>query len=373
MGATEEKLKENAENLTLQTEDAVMDTIEEILSLYVLCINDMEKNLRSFVSTYSREVNINNKVKTKNVLAYSETKRRLTDAERKVFNTQLKDWYATVKEYGMDKSYQEYLQALGKKKYITRMEYLQAYLRHDIELLFYKMENKLYDKFSDVYTYSYYTSNYNLLQTLGIPGTMLELDESDIDNAINGKYANTSFKLSLKGNKVKLIDELETSIPQGFARGFNINKLEDIVNAKTANSRNRSIALTRTETDYLCNKANLAQYKEFGVEKYEYLATLDMRTSDMCRDMDGYIGLVSQAEQGVNFPPLHVNCRSTTVPYIENLQNFGDRVAKTAKGKTFTVSRRLSQEDYIKRYVPKKYQAKLLQFKNSYRPKIERK
>ena len=253
------------------------------------------------------------------------------------------------------------------------MEYLQAYLRHDIEMLFYKVENKLFDKFSDVYTYSYYMSNYNLLQTLAIPGTMLELDDNDIKNAVYSKYANTSFKLSLAGNKVKLINDVETSVPQGFARGFNINKLNDIVNSKLAISRNRNIALTRTETDYLCNKANLEQYKEFGIEKYEYLATLDMRTSDMCRDMDGYIGLVSQAEQGVNFPPLHVNCRSTTVPHIENLQNFGDRVAKNAKGKTFTVSRRLSQEQYIKRYVPKEYQDKLLQFKNSYRPKIERK
>ena len=372
MGATEERLVENAENLTLQTEDAVVDTIEEILSLYVLCINDIDKTIRAFVSNYSREVNINNKVKTKDVLAYSETKRRLTSAERKVFNTQLKDWYATVKEYGMDKTYQEYLQALGKKTYITRMEYLQAYLRHDIEMLFYKIENKLYDKFSDIYTYSYYTSNYNLLQTLGISGTMLELDEDDIKNAVNGKYANTSFKLSLAGNKVKLLTDIETSIPQGFARGFSINKLNDIVNSKLAISRNRNIALTRTETDYLCNKANLDQYKEFGVEKYQYLATLDMRTSDMCRDMDGYIGNVSQAEQGVNFPPLHVNCRSTTIPYIENLGDFGDRVAKTAKGKTFTVSRRMTQEQYIKKYVPKQYQDKLLQFKNSYRPKLKK-
>lgn len=372
MGATEERLVENAENLTLQTEDAVMDTIEEILELYVLCINDIEKTIRSFVSEYSKEVNVNNKVKTKDILAYSETKRRLTSAERKVFNTQLKDWYATVREYGMDKTYQEYLQALGKKTYITRMEYLQSYLRHDIEILFYRIENKLYDKFSDIYTYSYYTSNYNLLQTLGIPGTILELDADDIQNAVNGKYANTSFKLSLAGNKVKLLNDVETSIPQGFARGFSVNKLNDIINSKLAISRNRSIALTRTETDYLCNKANLDQYKEFGVEKYQYLATLDMRTSDMCRDMDGYIGNVSQAEQGVNFPPLHVNCRSTTIPYIENLQNFGDRVAKNAKGKTFTVSRRLTQEQYIKKYVPKQYQDKLLQFKNSYRPKLNK-
>lgn len=372
MGVTREKLTEDSENLTLQTEESITDTVEEILELYVLCVSDMEKTIRSFVAEYSRGVNLNNNVRDKDILAYSETKRRLTDAKRKVFNTQLKDWYATAKEYGMDKTYQEYLQALGKKTYITRMEYLQAYLRHDIEMLFYKIENKLFDKFSDIYTYSYYTFNYNFLQTMGIRGVVLELSEKDIQNAVNGRYANTSFKLSLASNKAKLINEIQTNIPQGFARGFSVSKLNDIINIKTANSRNRNIALTRTETNYLCNKANLDQYKEFGVEKYQYLATLDMRTSDMCRDMDGYIGNISQAEIGVNFPPIHTNCRSTTIPYIENLGDYKDRVAKTAEGKTFTVSRRLTQEQYIKKYVPKQYQDKLLKFRNSYRPKISK-
>lgn len=363
MGTTVEKLTQGSEEIELTVEESADKAIEEILALYVLCANDMDKTLRAFVSTYA---------KSKTILPYTETKRRLTDGERKVFNTQLKEWYATVKDYGMDKSYQEYLQALGKRKYITRMEYLQAYLRHDIEIMFYKIENILKNTFSDIYTYSYYMSNYNLLQTLKIRGELLELTDKNIESAISGRYANTSFNISLSTSKAKLIENIKTSIPQSFARGFNINKLADIANNKLAITRNRNIALTRTETNYLCNKANLDQYKEIGVDKYKYLATLDMRTTDMCRDMDGYIGNVSQAEPGVNFPPLHVNCRSVTIPYIENLEAYKDRVAKTSKGKTISVSAKMTQEQYIKKYVPKEYREKLLKFKNSYRPKIDK-
>ena len=363
MGVTEEQFRKDREELILETEEASLAVIEDILELYVLCINDIQKELRSFITKYGKD----------NVIPYTETRRRLTDKERSTFNTELKAWYREVREKEMDNAYRENLQSLGKRKYITRMEYLQANIRYHVEKLFFNIEMKLFPYFKDVYAYSYYVDTFKLLKNLGLRTDIFDIEDNDIINAVNGKYANTTFKLSLNGNKANLLKELETSIPQGIARGFNIKKLEDIVNMKTAGSRNRSVALTRTETNYLCNKANLDYYKSIGVKKYEYLATLDMRTSDMCRDMDGFIGEVSQAQPGVNFPPIHVHCRSTTIPYIENLSDFGDRVARDKSGRTIKVPRRMTQEEYINKYVPEKYRAKLLRFRDSYRPKIEKK
>lgn len=362
MGVTEDKLKSLSEQNVLDTEEASIEVIEEILSLYVLCINDIQKELKAFITKYGKN----------GIVPYSETRRRLTDNERKIFNTELKAWYTDVRDNNMDKNYRENLQALGKKKYITRMEYLQAHIRNNIEKLFYKVENILTPFFKDCYTYNYYTQKYNVLKTLAVKAEYVVLEDKDIISAVNSKYANTSFKNSLAGNKSKLITEMETTIPQAMARGFNISRLENIINTKTMYSRNRNIALTRTESNYLTNKANLDFYKELKVDKYQYLATLDMRTSDMCRDMDGYIGLISQAEQGVNYPPIHVHCRSTAIPYIENISSFGERAARNEyTGKTVSVHRSMTQEQYIKKFVPEEYRERLLKFKNSYRPKIE--
>lgn len=362
MEINEDKLKQDREELILETEEASLSVIEEILELYVLCSNDIQKELNSFITKYGKD----------NVVSYSETRRILNTKERSVFNTELKSWYKEVRDNDMDKSYQDNLQSLGKKKNITRMEYIQANIRYHIEKLFFNIEQKLTSYFSDTYLYSYYIDTYRLLKNTGLEVPEFNLDDNDIKNAVNGKYANTTFKLSLSGNKAQLLKNVETVIPQGIARGLNINKLNDIVNTKLSISKNRSMALTRTETDYLCNKSNLEYYKNINIEKYQYLATLDMRTSDMCRDMDGYIGKVSQAQQGINFPPLHINCRSTTIPYIENFDKLYDRVARDEKGRTIKVPRRMTQEEYINKYVPEKYRNKLLKFKNSYRPKIEK-
>ncbi|MDZ5017221.1 phage head morphogenesis protein, partial [Clostridium perfringens] len=52
------------------------------------------------------------------------------------------------------------------------------------------------------------------------------------------------------------------------------------------------------------------------IEEYEYSATLDLRTSDICSELDNKPFKVKNAIVGVNYPPMHANCRSTTIPVV---------------------------------------------------------
>ena len=53
------------------------------------------------------------------------------------------------------------------------------------------------------------------------------------------------------------------------------------------------------------------------VEKYEFLAAIDSRTSPQCREHNGATYLLKDAKVGTNYPPLHPNCRSTVIPVLE--------------------------------------------------------
>lgn len=77
--------------------------------------------------------------------------------------------------------------------------------------------------------------------------------------------------------------------------------------------------LVRTETTYVTNMAELESYKELDIDKYIFVATLDLRTSPMCREMDGKIIEVSKGASGENLLPLHHWCRSTTRAYFEGM------------------------------------------------------
>jgi SPP1 gp7 family putative phage head morphogenesis protein len=83
----------------------------------------------------------------------------------------------------------------------------------------------------------------------------------------------------------------------------------------TAVADNQVIALVRTSINQVANTASQQVYEanQDITSKYRYVATLDTRTSAICRALDG-----REFEYGKGpTPPQHFNCRSTTVPVID--------------------------------------------------------
>lgn len=83
----------------------------------------------------------------------------------------------------------------------------------------------------------------------------------------------------------------------------------------TAVANNQVMALVRTSINQVANTASQQVYEanQDITKKYRYVATLDSRTSSICRALDG-----REFEYGKGpMPPQHFNCRSTTVPVID--------------------------------------------------------
>ena len=68
----------------------------------------------------------------------------------------------------------------------------------------------------------------------------------------------------------------------------------------------------------MANAAELKSYEEADIDKYEFMATLDQRTSEACQDLDGRVFAVKDAKPGKNMPPMHPYCRSTTVVHFDD-------------------------------------------------------
>jgi hypothetical protein len=82
------------------------------------------------------------------------------------------------------------------------------------------------------------------------------------------------------------------------------------------------------------------------------VATLDSRTSEICQEMDGKTFRMSEWEVGVNAPPFHVNCRTTTIPYFDDeFSNTGKRAARGEDGKTYYVPADTTYKEWEKAYV----------------------
>ena len=92
--------------------------------------------------------------------------------------------------------------------------------------------------------------------------------------------------------------------------------------------------------------------EEFDVEEYQFVATLDMRTSQICRDMDKKVFRMKEFAPGTTAPPLHCHCRSHISPYFADAA-VSERVARGKDGKTYFVPSNMSYSDWERGYVKK--------------------
>lgn len=342
---------ERALNEALMGERSVLEYENALLDAYRVALREIKKDLESFFSKYAKE----------NKVTYAEARRRLVSAEMKEFKATVKMRLDYARQNGWNRVYIQYLEKLLNMKYITRLEMLEADIRYQIELIENNKEKNIKDLMEINYLAAYYVRYHDFATGAEMSVRFDTIDAHTLAQAVAKRWDDGNYSTRVWNDRNRLVKAMATILPQSFSRGLNVNKLGDMLAKELNVSQNRGRTLARTEINNICNQADLAVYRTAGIEQYQFVATLDLRTSEICRSMDNTVHEVSQARTGINFPPLHPNCRSTTVAYYEDLQGL-ERIAKDSEGKNIRVPRSMSQEEWIKKYVPEEDRDKLLQF-----------
>ena len=83
----------------------------------------------------------------------------------------------------------------------------------------------------------------------------------------------------------------------------------------TKMANHQVVSIVRTSVNQVANEASNRVYEanQDITKKYKYVATLDSRTSPICRALDGRVFEYGKGPK----PPQHFGCRSTTVPEID--------------------------------------------------------
>ena len=110
---------------------------------------------------------------------------------------------------------------------------------------------------------------------------------------------------------------------------------------------------------------------ELGVDEYEILATLDNRTSEICRHMDGKVFKTSDLQVGINHPPFHCRCRTTSVPYFDEFTKDETRAARDENGKYYTVPADMKYPEWKSKYVDEPKEKEYNKFKEQVKKNIK--
>ena len=215
-----------------------------------------------------------------------------------------------------------------------------------------KMTTLLEKAFKDAYTMTLF----NVQQFTGVGASFLLPQPERVKEILNYPWSGAKFSDRIWRDKEKLAVTLQDTLNQGFVRGLGANQMAEMLAAKMEVSKHHAVTLVQTETAYVAGQGTAEGYKSAGLDEYQILATLDGRTSQVCRKQDGRRYRVSEIRVGSNYPPFHARCRTTTIPVIDETAGIGERRARDpVTGKVNLVPADMKYPDWYKQYVVDKH------------------
>ena len=283
------------------------EVMKKLSALYRDAFRSIEKEVNDFMMKYAVD----------HKLDYATVTQMLTPIDLAEYNEKIQELHAMYRDTKSEYIKIE-IERLKARSKITRLRALQDAINvelckvtHEYQMT---LEDTLIGLFSDQYT--------KACELMGVmaPGIPREA----VIKIIEYPYAGRMYSDNIWRNKDNLVNFINQEITVGIIRGESIQKIARRLRNETKADTLRlaqswAERLVRTEINYAMNQAHLKGYKDSGVvEKYEFLAAHDKRTSKLCRDLDGEMFELSKAVVGENYPPMHPNCRSTVVPVLED-------------------------------------------------------
>lgn len=121
----------------------------------------------------------------------------------------------------------------------------------------------------------------------------------------------------------------------GIVRGDSYSKMIQNLQKKTNITAGKANLLIRTEANAIFNDSVKGVIESNPLVKgYRFRAVLDSRTSDICQKHDGEFIPKDSIQPGINYPPLHPNCRSTVTTVLYDEDERKDTVQRYTKNRS---------------------------------------
>lgn len=303
--------------------------IERIKKIYSQAYKNIDGEIARIYKNYAKDTGLDTQ-KLKELLTRSETK---------------KTW-EQMKKQGLDKYIKD-----NYKARISRLEQIQAQIYAKAKLIYPKEELEQTMCYKGVINNSYYKAIYDTQIGTGYDFAFNKIDKNLFDTVLNEKWSGKNYSERIWTNTDILADSLSQLVGGALLSGQSIEKTTKEIKDRFNVSKYYAERLVRTETNHFNNEADAMAYEEMGIEKYVFVATLDSRTSPICQDTDNKVFNYKDREIGVNFPPLHPNCRSTTRGYLgtEAEKMLQRRARNPFTGKNESISN-MSYKQWAKQY-----------------------
>ncbi len=314
----------------------------ELEKQYKLAMNSIEKDILAWYNRFAKNEGI----------SLLEAKKLLNTRELEEFKWSVEEYIKYGKENAINQKWMKELENASARVHITRLEALKLQIQQQVEVLYGNELDGIDKLMRDIYTSGYYHTAFNVQQGVNVGWSLMSLDTNRINKIISKPWAidGLNFSERIWGKyRPTLVNELHTKLTQSIIRGENPKNLVNDFAKRFNVSKSQAKNLIMTESAFFASASRKDCFSDLDVEKYEIIATLDLRTSNICRELDGKIFDMKDYQVGITAPPFHCRCRTTTAPWFEDEEGY--RAARGEDGKTYYVPSSMKYNEWYEKYV----------------------
>ena len=239
----------------------------------------------------------------------------ITEAKKRVTQADIKAYEALAKEYVKNKDFSDRANAemrlYNATMKINRLEMLKArigvYLVAGI--------NDIDDYYEKVITDR---TRQEIERQAGILGETVSVADTvkRAENIVNASFFNATYSERIWSHQDRLRSMISIELQKGLIAGIGSRQMASNIRKEYDVSLADAHRLMVTELRRVQTDVAMDSYKQSGVEKYVYMA-VNPRACPICREIDGNVYNVADAEPAKNAPPMHPRCHCTTAPYVD--------------------------------------------------------
>jgi SPP1 gp7 family putative phage head morphogenesis protein len=258
-------------------------------------LREVEKEINAFYSRYAE----------KNTITLAEAKKRVSEFDVQSFERTAARY---VREKDFSPKANKELYTYNTKMRINRQELLMMYLNAHLV----SMTNQQEKSFQE---YLEQAGISEVLRQAGILGVNMAITTPTLKSIVGASFYGAKWSSRIWGDMKALRVELEGIINSAIVRGVYPSKYIRKIRERFDVSSFEAKRLLITETARVQVEAQKLSYQVVSNDKeaeYEYVAVMDGKTTKRCEILNKKKFKVKEMKPGINAPPMHPFCRSST-------------------------------------------------------------
>lgn len=314
---------------------------------YDIALRNIERDINDWYMRIAKNNNV----------SLLEAKRMLSAKELAEFKWNVKEYIKAGETNAISPIWMKELENASARVHISRLEALKIQIQNEVEGIYGVRDKEMQNYLVRTYGETYYHTAYEIQKGNGVGWSLNRLDTNKVNTIIYKPWAadGKNFSERIWEDKTKLINTLHIGLTQNFIRGEAPDKLISSITKEFNIKKSVAARLVMTESAAYSSQAREKSFNSIGVKKYEIVATLDSKTSEICQEMDGKVFDMKDYQVGITAPPFHVWCRTTTAPWFpENYD--AERIARGKDGKVGYVPQNMTYKEWYNKYIEQKFE-----------------